>query len=126
MFKNKGQLVSFAGYDVVKKESGKKEDKNGRISKKGNRFIRRALYFPAVSAIRYDSNFKNVADRITDTTKIKMKGNVAVQRRLLVLIYKLFVNDTAYDVNYKENKVKELQNQGQNSDLKKTIFAEAA
>jgi transposase len=126
LFKNKGQLVSFAGYDVVKKESGKKEDKNGHISKKGNRFIRRALYFPAVSAIRYDSNFKNVADRITDTTKIKMKGNVAVQRRLLVLIYKLFVNNTVYDINYQENKVKELQNQGQNSHLKQPILAEAA
>lgn len=126
LFKNKAQLVSYAGYDVVKKESGKKEDKNGRISKKGNKFIRRALYFPAVSAIRFDSNFKNVADRITDTTKIKMKGNVAVQRRLLVLIYKLFINDTVYDVKYQENKVKERQNQAQNNDLQQPILAEAA
>lgn len=126
LFKNKAQLVSFAGYDVVKKESGQKKDKVGRISKKGNKFIRHALYFPAVTAIRYDPAFKNVADRITERTTLKMKGNVAVQRRLLILIYKLFVNDTVYDVKYQENKVKELQNQGQKSDFKEPVLAEAA
>ena len=36
-----------------------------------------------------------------------MKGAVAVQRKLLVLIYKLFVNDTEYDPNYQINNSKE-------------------
>lgn len=115
LFKNKSQLVSYAGYDVVKNESGKKSDKNGHISKKGNKFIRRALHSPALSAIQHDPVFKTVADRITGRTTIKMKGVVAVQRRLLVLIYKLFVNDTVYDPNYQERNVKEQLKKIQNN-----------
>lgn len=116
LFKNKAQLVSFAGYDVVKNESGKVVDKHGHISKKGNKFIRRALHYPALSAIQHDANFKNLAQRITDRSAIKMKGVVAVQRKLLVLIYKLFVNDTVYNVNYQENQVKELEKKNQNKE----------
>jgi transposase len=117
LFKNKAQLVSFAGYDVVKNESGKVVDKHGHISKKGNKNIRRALYFPAVTAIQHDRNAKNLAERITDRTAIKMKGVVAVQRKLLILIYKVFVNDTVYDVNYQENQVKELNKQNQKKEI---------
>lgn len=126
LFKNKSQLVSFAGYDVVKNESGKKVDKHGRISKKGNKFIRRALHYPALSAIQHDNHFKKVAERITNQTTIKMKGVVAVQRRLLVLIYKLFVNDSVYDPNYQENKVKELQKMNQNNTVQEQLLAEVA
>ena len=90
----------------MKKESGNTEGK-ARISKKGNRFIRRALHWPAQVAIKLTPEFQNYAQRIYNTTKIKMKGAVAIQRKLLVLIYKLFVNDTVYDPKYQENKNKE-------------------
>ena len=106
LFKKKAQVVSFAGYDVVKKDSGEVKSQ-GRISKKGNRFIRRALHWPAQVAIRLTPEHQNYAQRIHDKTKIKMKGAVAIQRKLLVLIYKLFVNDTVYDPKYQENKHKE-------------------
>jgi transposase len=108
LFKNKSQLVSFAGYDVVKKDSGDVKT-TGYISKKGNRYIRRALYWPAQTAIKLNPEFESLAGRIFETTKIKMKGSVAVQRKLLVLIYKLFVNDTVFDPNYQDNKAKENQ-----------------
>jgi transposase len=108
LFKNKSQLVSYSGYDVVKKDSGGVKS-TGYISKKGNRYIRRALYWPAQTAIKLNPEFENLAGRIYETTKIKMKGSVAVQRKLLVLIYKLFVNDTAYDPNYQDNRAKENQ-----------------
>jgi transposase len=39
LFKNKGQLVSFSGYDVVQHESGTSVKGTTRISKKGNRHI---------------------------------------------------------------------------------------
>jgi transposase len=106
LFENKAQLVSFAGYDVVKKDSGEVKS-TGRISKKGNRFIRRALHWPAQVAIKLTPEHQQYAQRIYDTTKIKMKGSVAIQRKLLVLIYKLFVNNTVFDPKYQENKSKE-------------------
>lgn len=46
-FANRRQVTSYAGYDVVRDQSGKREGKT-KISKKGNAHIRRALYFPAI------------------------------------------------------------------------------
>ncbi len=42
LFENSKQLVSYAGYDVVENQSGKRAGKTG-ISKKGNYRIRRIL-----------------------------------------------------------------------------------
>lgn len=105
LFKNKGQLVSFSGYDVIQNESGTSVKGTTRISKKGNRHIRRALHFPALMAVRYEPQFKKLFERTFEKSFIKMKAYVAVQRKLLVLIYTLFKNNTPYDPNYLLNQV---------------------
>ena len=97
---HKSQLVSYAGYDVVERQSGSTINGKTRISKKGNRHIRRALHFPALSAVKYHEEFSNLYNRVYDRTKIKMKGYVAVQRKLLVLIYTLYKKNEAYDPKY--------------------------
>jgi len=102
LFTSRGQLISYSGYDIVENESGSSIRGKTRISKKGNKFIRRALHFPSLSVIKYDSNFKNLWDRIFDRTKIKMKAYVSVQRKLLVLIYTLFKKNEEYNIHFKE------------------------
>ena len=97
LFKNKAQLVSYAGYDVPQEQSGSSIDKKRGISKKGNHHMRKALYFPALAAIRCNPHLNNLYQRIFDTTKIKMKGYVAIQRKLLVLIYTIYKNNIAFD-----------------------------
>jgi transposase len=97
-------LVSYAGYDVVKNQSGTSLNSKTKISKKGNKRIRKALYFPAVSASQHDPKHKAIYTRIHEKTTIKMKGAVAIQRRLLVLIYTLFKNNVPYDENYQQAK----------------------
>ncbi len=52
-FENIAQLVSYAGYDVVENQSGKRSGKT-KISKKGNNHIRRCLHFPAFNMIKYE------------------------------------------------------------------------
>ena len=108
LFRNRAQLVSFAGYDVAQRESGSSIKGKTRISKKGNRYIRRALFFPAISVVKYHEEFKQIYLRIFDRTKIKMKGYVAVQRKLLVLIYTLFKKNEAYDPNAYKNNVQKV------------------
>ena len=103
LFNNKAQLISYAGYDVVRKQSGNSEAKT-RISKKGNKNIRKALYFPATSACRFNPKMKQTYENITQRTAIKMKGNVAVQRKMLVLIYTIYKNNIPYDENYQYDK----------------------
>lgn len=100
LFKNKAQLISYAGYDVVERQSGTSILGKTKISKKGNSYIRAALHFPALTAIRHDPNFRALYDRIFERTRIKMKGAVAVQRKLLVLIYTLFKKNEMYDPTY--------------------------
>jgi transposase len=105
LFENKAQLVRYAGYDVKKIESGSSVQKDPRISKQGNGHIRKALYFPALGIVRKDGLFKNLFQRVVSTTSIKMKAYVAVQRKLLVLIYTLYKKNVAFDPNY--NQIKE-------------------
>lgn len=103
LFTSRSQLISYSGYDVVEKESGTSIKGKTRISKKGNKHIRRALHFPAISAVKYEPEFKQLFDRVLNRSFIKMKAYVAVQRKLLMLIYTLFKNDSIYDPNYQKN-----------------------
>lgn len=102
LIKNKSQLVSYAGYDVVERQSGSSVNGKTRISKKGNKHIRRALHFPALSAAMHNPNMTSLYERIYTKQGVKMKGLVAVQRKLLVLIYTLWKNDTEYNKQYKQ------------------------
>lgn len=94
------QLVSYAGYDVVQRESGTSIKGKTRISKKGNRYIRNALYFPAMVACRYNTSLKETYLRIIQKKPSKMIGQVAIQRKLLILMYTLWKNDTEFIENY--------------------------
>jgi transposase len=100
--RNKRQLISYAGYDIQYHESGTSVHSKARISKKGNRHIRKAMHMPALSSIRSTDHNKDLFMRIVSKTGIKMKGVVAVHRKLLVLIYILWKNDTEYLANYRE------------------------
>ena len=99
MFNNIPQLVSYAGYDVVENESGKHSGKT-KISKRGNSRIRRCLHFPALNMVRYNVHpFAGLYERIYDRNKIKMKGYVAIQKKLLVIIYTLWKKDEPFNDN---------------------------
>jgi transposase len=100
LFTNKAQLVCYAGYDVVKNESGTSVKGLTKISKRGNSHLRKALHFPALTAIRYEPRFQQMSARITQKTSLKMKGIVAVQRKLLVLVYTLYRNNVPFKSNY--------------------------
>lgn len=99
---NVRQLVSYAGYDVVQHESGSSVRGKTRISKKGNRFIRKALYFPAMVAARYNPRIKTFYERVSRGKPSKMIAQVAVQRKLLVLMYSMHKTNTYYQEEYKK------------------------
>lgn len=100
LIRNKKQLTSFAGLDVKEKQSGTSVKGKSRISKKGNRYLRKAMYMPALTAIRTDSRFKAIFERLVSKHGIKMKAVVAVQRKLLELTYILYKNNTTYAKDY--------------------------
>ena len=108
LFKNIPQLVSYAGLDVVEKESGKFVGKT-KISRKGNAHLRTALYMPAISAIRYNEELRSFNDRVMKNKKIKKQGIVAVMRKILILIYTLWNTDQVYIEDYQANRQLEVR-----------------
>lgn len=104
LIRNKKQLTSYTGLDVKEKESGTSVKSKPKISKKGNRYIRKAMHFPALTAIRHDERFKEIYARMVQKHGIKMKAAVAIQRKLLELTYTIYKTNNPYDTNYLKNK----------------------
>jgi len=100
LIRNKRQLTSYAGFDVVEKQSGTSVKGKTRISKRGNKYLRKAMHLPALTAIRHDERFKAVYARLVAKHGIKMKAAVAVQRKLLEIMYTIYKTNTRYDKNY--------------------------
>jgi transposase len=100
LIRNKKQLVSYAGLDVITKDSGISIKSKPRISRKGNKYLRKCLHLPALSAIRSSDMMKALFVRLVSKHGIKMKAAVAVQRKLLELIYVLWKKDEVFDPAY--------------------------
>ena len=97
---NQKQLASYAGYDIVFNDSGLKKGRTS-ISKKGNTFIRQALFMPALSACRANPQMKKLYLRLVSKGKNKKLAIIAVARKLLLLIYTLWKTNSPYIPNYK-------------------------
>lgn len=102
LFANIAQVISYAGLDVIDNQSGKHTGRT-KISKRGNPRIRRILHMPSLVATRSDQpQFWNLYNRVYERTRIKMKGYVAVQKKLLQMIYCLWNTEKIYESNYQK------------------------
>lgn len=91
------QLISFSGYDVVIRESGKWAGKS-TISKQGSKYIRRAMYMPATTIVRCgEGPIRELYQRLLDKHDVKMKAHVAVQKKLLSYMYVLWNKQQGFD-----------------------------
>lgn len=97
---NKKQLVSYSGLDVKLKDSGTSIKGKPKISKKGNRHIRKAMHMPALSAMRFNEQHKALFVRLVSRHGIRMKAVVAVQRKILELIYVIFKTSVPFDKDF--------------------------
>lgn len=100
LIKDKKQLTSYAGLDVREKQSGTSVRGTSRISKKGNRHLRGAMYLPSLCSIRFNEQHRQIYARIVQKHGIKKKALVAIQRRLLELSYILFKAKAYFDQEY--------------------------
>jgi transposase len=100
LIRNKRQLTSYAGFDVKEKQSGTSVKGKPKISKRGNKNLRKALHLPSLSSVKWDENFKAIDAGLVAKHGIKMKALIAIQRKVLELIYVLYKNKTEYDKGY--------------------------
>lgn len=105
-FNNAKQVTKYAGLDIILKESGTFKGKR-RISKRGNSYLRAALYMPSLSAVRYNEPIKGLYERISDKCGVKKKGLIAGCRKLLCLMCSMEKNKKDFDNNYHQKRVEE-------------------
>jgi transposase len=92
------QWVAYAGLDPRIVESGKSVSKKRRLSKAGNRYLRRALYMPALSATRHEVHVSAYYQHlINDNGTTKLQALCAVMRKLLHAIHGMLKSGETFD-----------------------------
>jgi transposase len=77
------QCVAYAGLAPQEQTSGTSLRRKGRLFSTGNKILRCALYMGAVSALRNDSESRDLYGRIVGAGKHKKIGIVAVMNKML-------------------------------------------
>lgn len=102
LIESQGQLVSYAGLDVVKKDSGKKKSV-GKISKRGNKYLRKSLFMPSFSLVTHNVPvFKNLHSRLIKKGSTPKQAYTAVQKKLLVTLWALWKKEEEFDPKHYE------------------------
>jgi transposase len=78
-------------------DSGSSVHKPARLSKSGNRYIRRALYMPALSAAQHDPHVRAYYQHLLAAGKKKMQGICAVMRKLLHALHGMLTHNQPWD-----------------------------
>ena len=91
------QWVAYAGLDPREYRSGTSVHKKTRISKAGNKYLRRALYMPALVAVQHDPHLRAFYQHLLARGKFKMQALVAVMRKLLHAFHGMFKTHQPYD-----------------------------
>ena len=89
--------TSHAGLDVRLHQSGTSVQKPGRISKQGNKYMRRALYMPALSAGLHDPHAAAFKQRLLANGKKPLQANTAIMRKMLTAAWAIVKNPQPYD-----------------------------
>jgi len=94
---NRKQIIALCGLDVVTKESGTSVRKKGRISKKGSRLYRGALFMAVMVAIKHNPHIKAFYERLKEKGKHTTVAQIAVMRKIVLITHALYKNETTYD-----------------------------
>jgi hypothetical protein len=87
---NRQQLVALGGLDPIQIQSGASVHGKSRISKRGNREVRKRLYEATLSAARYNPNIQAIYRRLKDQGKPDKVARAAAARKLLLLAHAVY------------------------------------
>ena len=101
------QVASYAGLDVKKEQSGP-TDKKGHMTKRGNAHLRAGLFFPAMVGSWSNPQLMEDYNRICAShPQSKTIALVALERKLLCLMYSLWKSGKQWDPEYGQDKKQE-------------------
>jgi transposase len=94
-FKNHKKLIAMAGIDPAIYQSGK-HDGQGRITKRGNRHLRRVIWLMSIRVIQFNDFFRYYyKKRIQDGLPFK-KAVLAVAHKLLRILFAMLTQRTPF------------------------------
>lgn len=96
-FDSARQAAAYAGLVPSHHQSGTSVRGSPRMSKVGNGRLRRAMYFPAMTALRFNSAVKAFGDRLKERGKEKMVVIGAAMRKLLHICYGVLKSGRPFD-----------------------------
>jgi len=99
-YRSARQAAAYAGLSPRQRESGSSVRGKTRLSKVGNAAVRRALYLPAVVAVRANPILREFAARLLAAGKPKMAVIGAVMRKLLHQAHGVLKHNCPFDPNY--------------------------
>ena len=99
--KNARQLAAYAGLVPKLRQSGSSVRGKPRLSKQGNARLRKALYWPAIVAMRYNPPLRAFAQRLQLAGKTKMVIIGALMRKLIHLVFGILKSQRPFNPNYK-------------------------
>jgi transposase len=96
-YRSARQVAAFAGLVPRERQSGSSVRGRVRLSKIGNARLRKALYFPAITAIRCSPFFQTWVVGLRQRGKSKMSVIGAVMRKLVHLAYGVLKTGQPFD-----------------------------
>lgn len=96
-FADAGAVAAFAGLCSRTRTSGTSVHGRGGICKTGNARLRKALWWPAIVAMRTNKRLKVLSERLRALGKPNKKIIVAAMRKLLILAYGVLKSGRPFD-----------------------------
>jgi transposase len=90
------QWISFSGLDISVRESGHWKGK-GKLTKRGNCYLRKRLYQAAWGAIMHDDSFKSYYDLLRKEGKKYVEALTVIARKLVTIMFNLSLSKQAFD-----------------------------
>jgi len=96
-FASANHLVGYFGFFPQIRESGGKRLGTPKISPRGPKHFRKALYMAAVACLKHNPEMKAVYDRKKSQGKAAKQALIVVARKLLATVYSLLRYQTTYN-----------------------------
>lgn len=90
-------VAAYAGLAPREHRSGTSVRKQTRLSKQGNWRLRKALYFPAVTALTWNPLVKAHYERLREAGKPRMVALAACMRKMLMIVYGVLKHQKPFD-----------------------------
>jgi transposase len=106
-FRSQSELVKLCGLDLYEISSGKHTGER-HISKRGRPLLRKLLFFTAINVVKKGGILHDYYTRYVERGKPKMKGLIAVTRKLICIIFAMIRDMKLYTCkNIQDREVKQ-------------------